>query len=351
MRLENRQYYKLSTTQNVVNTFWEKTQNQDGNYYPFGLTMAGISSKAAGSLTNKYQYNGKEKQEKEFSDGSGLEEYDYGSRFYDQQIARWHSVDFQADKYHSLSPYAYCANNPILFIDPNGQEIWINYGDNQRAQYKDGKFYDDKDKELKNIKDNFLNTVGYFLNNINGTEIGGKVLRSLESSETSFSFANEKPEKNSSGFAVKEDGKNFTIQAGNLLSSISIEQRTSGIANELFNGYQEIKGEKGKTESKEFASYLFGDAVATQIYPNTHRNITFTAERNKNGELTKLGKNFVSTYEAQLVSPAFESKSFKKAINAFINGSMMGAIYYNKTNGIGNFKTPAIKDFYPLIKK
>jgi RHS repeat-associated protein len=83
---------------------------QSDDYYPFGMTFGMAMNQTAGA--NKYLYNGKELQ-----DELGLDWHDFGFRFYDAQLARFHSLDLLTEKNHSHSPFAYAANNPIKYID------------------------------------------------------------------------------------------------------------------------------------------------------------------------------------------------------------------------------------------
>jgi RHS repeat-associated protein len=87
--------------------------------------MAGISSKAAGSLNNRIKYNGKEEQKQEFADATGLDWYDYGARMYSPQIGMWNGLDPSFENYVNQSPYVYSGNNPVLFVDFDGNDYGV----------------------------------------------------------------------------------------------------------------------------------------------------------------------------------------------------------------------------------
>lgn len=55
----------------------------------------------------------------------GLDWYDYGARNYEPVLSRFTTIDPLAEKYYSISPYAYCAGNPVMFVDPDGRKIVI----------------------------------------------------------------------------------------------------------------------------------------------------------------------------------------------------------------------------------
>ncbi|WP_377021236.1 RHS repeat domain-containing protein [Mucilaginibacter angelicae] len=93
------------------------TVTQTDDYYPFGLE---IPCSLVASPKNEYLYNHKELQEE-----TGL--YDYGARYYDPLIGRLNTVDNKAEKYQGISSYAYAVNNPLVFLDPDGNDIvWFN---------------------------------------------------------------------------------------------------------------------------------------------------------------------------------------------------------------------------------
>lgn len=95
---------------------------EENVYYPYGLQMAGIGSRALGRLRNKFTFNGNEEQKAEFGDGSGLETMDFNARMYDPQLGRFWQQDPLTEHMKRWSPYSFGFANPIRFADANGMK-------------------------------------------------------------------------------------------------------------------------------------------------------------------------------------------------------------------------------------
>jgi RHS repeat-associated protein len=90
---------------------------EENTYYPYGMINTQLSNQGITDPINNYKYNGKELQ-KDLS----LEWLDYGARFYDPQICRWHVPDPLVEIASDWSSYSYCRSNPVNYIDPYG--LW-----------------------------------------------------------------------------------------------------------------------------------------------------------------------------------------------------------------------------------
>ena len=90
---------------------------ETNDYYAFGGRWD--SSGSLVDQSNRYRYNGKEEQAT-----FGTPYSDYGARQYSSTSGRWIAVDPLAEKYYDISPYAFCNNNPVNFVDPDGMREW-----------------------------------------------------------------------------------------------------------------------------------------------------------------------------------------------------------------------------------
>jgi RHS repeat-associated protein len=88
------------------------------NYYPFGSEMLMTNpALLTGGISHPFRFTGKELDRQ-----NSLNMYDFGARWYDVAgVPMWTSVDPLCEKYYNVSPYSYCAGNPVMLVDPNGR--------------------------------------------------------------------------------------------------------------------------------------------------------------------------------------------------------------------------------------
>ncbi len=120
-RLDGKNYYNITDNQGNVRVVIDQDGQivETNNYYPYG----GLMGTPAAEQTNPYKYSGKELDRE-----SGLDLYDFSARYHDPFLTCFTTQDPLAEKYYSLSPYAYCAGNPIIRIDKTGKFIILVHG-------------------------------------------------------------------------------------------------------------------------------------------------------------------------------------------------------------------------------
>ncbi len=111
------------------------------HYYPYGLEMeltvildGGPADNVVEQTGYLYKFSGKEQIPQ-----SSLGWYDFGARWYDPIHARWTTPDPMAEKYYSISPYVYCAGNPVNIVDPEGRDVWEIYRDGRVIRKEESK--------------------------------------------------------------------------------------------------------------------------------------------------------------------------------------------------------------------
>jgi RHS repeat-associated protein len=122
----------------------------------------------------RYGFNGKEND-----NSSGEGNLDFGARIYDGRLGRWLSVDPLQKKYPNLSPYNFAADNPIVFVDPDGKVIRLFLENGNYFDYTPGMVVTDKNV----INSAFFQQVSSAINYNMNTEIGTSIWTELASAK------------------------------------------------------------------------------------------------------------------------------------------------------------------------
>ncbi|KWW28223.1 MAG: cell well associated RhsD protein, partial [bacterium P201] len=121
-------------------------------------------------LPNRRLYGGKELQDETLA-GNTLDWYDFEARMYDPLIGRFLTTDPLAEKYYGITPYGYCGNNPMKYIDPSGKDLEISIDKENKTILVRANFYYNSSQleqgyDFNTIKMGFQNAMNTWSENI-----------------------------------------------------------------------------------------------------------------------------------------------------------------------------------------
>ena len=263
----------------------------------------------------EYAYNGKEKIEMH-----GFNMYDYGVRFYDQTLGRWHSMDPLAEKYYSISPYAYCANNPVRYVDPDGRKIRVSH--NQNADYDwqehNGKwaFYDNNNNIFAD-NNTFIEQLSDALTKLmNGGETGKELVSNLSDMEDVITIG---PGRN----VYLEE---YSTVGWNPYGRSNVPTQNGEDSNVPFVslGHELAHALDHKQKTANSTTWIRGDTYGTEDIPNSEIYSTHIENKIRAENRLKLRTHYIVDHNGRGTGPR-------------IVDSKGRSIYYNSSN-ITNYK-------------
>lgn len=225
----------------------------------------------------------------------------FGARYMDHELmTMWLSVDPLSDKYPSISPYAYCAWNPIRLVDPDGRTIWIENGDGTKIKYE---------ANMEAQGDKFSQQTIETLNEMYTTSAGKKLLNSLSGSKDNFYISKESSSVPGTRSTTKcKDGVRSKMGGSSSMLDLS---------HELFHQYQFLCGQGGATYFNEVEAYLFSERLTTDYDMEYCKGVSMKSSLLSRQPNTGRGNVFETATSFLKYSLVFSRTFFEYAVKNF----------------------------------